>query len=811
MKRGLLEDAGDRAERYRSTGECRILLKKIAFWDSNRGGIGASGHHVHEVAHDIVTNKTKLNRYSHCKLVKIPDESLSRIREANKLKCQHDALMPQFSDDITYVCVTKTHFIHALKLVKDGGRKLFDKLTPIVLKDDDTEGAMIMEHGPVCQIYTQGLLQDKDAITALASDDNLNAVVQWSEDEMQSFGRGSDMFERLTNTSGQTTIEKLIANLQTVGMGQFTREDWTDFLSLRVSLPLQHAIVLQHCQFNACAGRVRVRPCDFGQAALLDARAPWAKIAIMLCQYISMLDDKADSISAYTFSGRKEIFAPKLKKPVVHELVVEQEFVRNMSTFINEMCILYASPTQGSPNQVNDLLTARGEWLSHCGRYLLKIGGILEHATREASSRRDVLQPEERIRLLEKEHLGKFNKLETIFRSDLVKKNLFADDTLPPSTYPEVQAPVDKGAGPYTRGHETKAMKDAPVAAICATDELVLADMQNITESQCLNRLGVKACGEQVLALWREPFYVTGVKIEPGEQSSGEGKWLTVELVSISVPDAVVELVTKRPQSDSLPESVVRIARTMPVDDLRPLVTVRQPPVILHPSLRAPGTTLGTYCYDADKLAYEKAMVEHMIVWTHSCSIKSVEGVTVSFIGDPKKQQFILQVRADIPFKKGTLVLAPMTTELVRTHSDDGRALVNTTIAEKQKKIHESMLSYVELGVSTGTDFRKQVHDAHGSGWLIRSPLMTGKNKHTPTDDGPLTNVAPFWGLLRCCGPIAIHNMELEIMHFRDSGFEPRATGLPKMQKGMANLVGLPIARNIDHVSKGDILCLPFE
>ena len=55
----------------------------------------------------------------------------------------------------------------------------------------------------------------------------------------------------------------------------------------------------------------------------------------------------------------------------MHELVIEQEFVRKMHTFIQEMCLSYDSPTQGSPNQVNDLLTARGEWLSHCGRYLL--------------------------------------------------------------------------------------------------------------------------------------------------------------------------------------------------------------------------------------------------------------------------------------------------------------------------------------------------------------------------------------------------------------------------------------------------------
>ena len=127
----------------------------------------------------------------------------------------------------------------------------------------------------MCQIYESSLLHDQDAATALASDDNLNATVQWGEDEMQSYGRGSDMVDRLANKDGTTTIASLIAALQTIGLGQYTVEDWKDFLNLRVSLPISHSQVLQHCQFNACAGRVRVRASDFGLAADLDPRAPW--------------------------------------------------------------------------------------------------------------------------------------------------------------------------------------------------------------------------------------------------------------------------------------------------------------------------------------------------------------------------------------------------------------------------------------------------------------------------------------------------------------------------------------------------------
>ena len=72
LKRDAVEDASDRAQKRRKVGHVRVDLDKIGFWDGNRGTMGISPYHVHEVAWDCKANKTKLNRYGDVGLVKIP-------------------------------------------------------------------------------------------------------------------------------------------------------------------------------------------------------------------------------------------------------------------------------------------------------------------------------------------------------------------------------------------------------------------------------------------------------------------------------------------------------------------------------------------------------------------------------------------------------------------------------------------------------------------------------------------------------------------------------------------------------------------
>ena len=83
-----VEDASDRAQRHRKHGLVRIRLELIGFWPDNRGGLGISPYHVHDVAWDCAANKTKLPRYGHVDIVEIPAPLLEQIREINRATCE---------------------------------------------------------------------------------------------------------------------------------------------------------------------------------------------------------------------------------------------------------------------------------------------------------------------------------------------------------------------------------------------------------------------------------------------------------------------------------------------------------------------------------------------------------------------------------------------------------------------------------------------------------------------------------------------------------------------------------------------------
>ena len=71
-----IEDAADRAERKRKHGTQRVPLNKIGFWPANRGGVGVSSTHIHEVCSDIKTNKIRRQRYEPLQLMAVPEGPL---------------------------------------------------------------------------------------------------------------------------------------------------------------------------------------------------------------------------------------------------------------------------------------------------------------------------------------------------------------------------------------------------------------------------------------------------------------------------------------------------------------------------------------------------------------------------------------------------------------------------------------------------------------------------------------------------------------------------------------------------------------
>ena len=162
------EDALARAQQYRKPFLARVNLTEIGLSGTNRGGEGVCPHHVHELAHHIKNEMTQVQRYQYVDLIKIPKDSLQKVLKFNCDRCEADPLMPRFSLEIRYVCITKTHFVHAQKLAKDGTHTLYNRgEDPVRWHDADTEGAQIMEHGPLCAIYSKRMFKDIEAAHAV--------------------------------------------------------------------------------------------------------------------------------------------------------------------------------------------------------------------------------------------------------------------------------------------------------------------------------------------------------------------------------------------------------------------------------------------------------------------------------------------------------------------------------------------------------------------------------------------------------------------------------------------------------------------
>ena len=140
------------------------------------------------MAHDCITNHIQLQRYHQINVVKVPANRQESWRAANKAKCEMEPLMPAYSPNMAYACLTHTHFTHAMKFNGGGGTLFNDKLTAIKYKPTPEQQA-IAENGVLAVVYGEELWDDHEAMARVMLGDNLNAAVQVGEDEVQAFGR----------------------------------------------------------------------------------------------------------------------------------------------------------------------------------------------------------------------------------------------------------------------------------------------------------------------------------------------------------------------------------------------------------------------------------------------------------------------------------------------------------------------------------------------------------------------------------------------------------------------------------------------
>ena len=495
-----IEHASDRAYHHREAGNQRVGLNKIGFWQLNRGGQGVDGHHVHEVAFDIISNSTKYSRYLEVALMKIPAEKLEEVRQYNRQLSEDDHFLPQCGSNIQFVCLTKTHFCHAHMLVREKCRTVYNQGTlKIAYRPDDSEGPKIIEEGPICAIYGQKLWDDPEAAKALASDDNLNANVQMGEDELQAFGRVCRIIQDVGD--GQTA-QTILTRCEAQGLGNFSSPQWFNFIHLGAALPSSFADMMTACIQTSCAGRVRVSSADYGLAAKLDVRSHWSKIAILIHQYISNVSDSAFLVNSHsTFAGRDIAKAKNIKTEVGTELVTESAFVNEVHWFIHKLLKTYKKdlkdvPATGGRSPQSQEKLARADFLSACGKYILNVGGKINEAVKRANLTNATVSPQQRQKIVAEETKLGFNKLEAELRKKLVEKKIYEADTfLPTAIYPMPRRTTND----QTTNAQTA---EDSLCTESRIDEILLnrgKDGSKMTEADVFDRLNIDFLGGIVM------------------------------------------------------------------------------------------------------------------------------------------------------------------------------------------------------------------------------------------------------------------------------------------------------------------------
>ena len=453
------------------------------------------------------------------------------------------------------------------------------------------------------------------------------------------------------------------------------------------------------------------------------------------------------------------------------------------------------------------------------GKYLLKMGAVLDTEDKKAMGKHSELAPDIRLQMVREESVGKFNRLEDQLRKDLVKFALFAENDLPTAMYPMATATVHPAPSQVTllsTKDELSTGSDAPGET--KKPSAILGEAEVLTVEHVHERLGVKGCGEMVLVAAEALSHTattidTAIKREnkddttdlvdvtadssPGSQPSKVGddmsSWREGKLVNVSLPHAVIEVCDG--------DDIRKV--TVSVDSLRAVPKVNtKNKVILHPSLREMGTPLRAYDYGSLERAISQGVADHMLMWANVAALPCVESLTVSMLSEADKLPFILQVRATTAFKKGDLVLAPAS-GLFAGPEDP--------MHKVKGLLHASMLPKVELNVFMGKqDGRKKKKEdprLRTTTFDLFSPLYGGKN--TKSRELVLENLPPFWSVLRCVGTRAIHNMEMETVVFTDPGFILKGGIYPKLPKSCEYAVEIPVLRNSLDIAAGDVLCLP--
>ena len=742
---------------------------------------GVTGVHAHEVAWDVMANKCSVRRYAPVAIIKVPQKALHQFREANRLKCDEESLLPMFSSAMEYACLGKTHFCHAHKLGKQGGRTLFNE-GKVVIKfhETDEEAQAIAQDGPLCVLYDEELWDDMAAIEAIAGEDNLNAACQMEEDEMTAF-MYVHMLLKTEQGSQPKVVSKadLMKKIRDRGLRTFRIPDWEAFIALRMLWPSAVAETFYRCQFACGAGLVRVKPVDFETTAGLGhgfhGKLPWTQMSIMLFQYcgsttLPKTRGPEGIAEASSFTGHRISFAKKVNPSVIEDLNVEIDFVTSVETFVKRIMKYYVQDPGSTPSQAA-VVETRTNLLVSAGRTVLTVGYHLQNVGHKSGTE---AYRNRRQEIIQEQMQNRFGKLERHYRQSLVSKSFLSSERLPEPLHP-YDPKADKGKA------DTCSQPKTHTAVVYDAVGNVQASLQEVCD-----RLGISPQGGAV-----------GLRTPQLYKQSSEGKSAPdiegVQLIRFNLPEVTVRVTYA---DKSVEEMVVGADSLKAVEQ-----TVVAKAIDLY-TFKSDGSQPTVPRADLDR-GFEKyacLCVEKVLLDASYASVLSSEHVQMTVLSDEGKLPLLLQVRVHQAFKKNQLVLAPVGGKLLpKSKSSSMSALV--------QKMHDAYIPGVACSLTAISKKSKAapVAKVHNLQFNLYSPMAVSC---LPKD---LSEIFPFWGVLRSGrDPSHQPNMRMDTAFFEIPKFKI-VGGSSVGHMPLQVTVELPVFVNSVALNKDDVLLATYQ
>ena len=360
----------ERARAKWSTGGLQFIhLNMLGTIPWNRGRLGVSSFHVHEVVESIRSDGLSRHRYRDATVVRVPAQHLEEFRKFNRDMCDGDDQLPPFSAEMKYALLTKNHLVHALKLFLCASVHFQSSKEIIKPNPADTQLLRHIEDGVACEVMEDQLwLLDFDGMMGIIGEDNMNAAVDMGINEMEVMQLISSELEALSPTlDHKQRFEACMARVKShFGSQSFSDADITHLYNFAVRVPRHLCKNLGELHFSLIPpALLRCRPSDFGAVAKIDATHPYCKVALIVSLYLGA--------SGGTGQVRRQVggvatFCPTVKKEVLKQLGVDVAMKKDIEGFLK--IVLRNYKVDMTVVTVKLLLHARARLFYRCGRML---------------------------------------------------------------------------------------------------------------------------------------------------------------------------------------------------------------------------------------------------------------------------------------------------------------------------------------------------------------------------------------------------------------------------------------------------------